>query len=226
MQIIGILITIFFLIWFRSRFLSQIFSKIPEIKLKKFLIRGAILVALLFMYEQLFSIFGWDKEHYFIREIISLESVTGFIGYGLLVVCAITLIFRNFNKKKIWLQIIIGLFSMIIITFWGIKIGLASLMIYYALSAFTEEIFKFTLGNNQSESEENHSSSGLLLFTLLIGFSFSIAENILALGVQFFHGEALSSGTLLGRGLIAALVHCVATGLIALILMKMKMGKR
>lgn len=79
--------------------------------------QGGILVALLFAYEQLFLLFERDKELYFIREIISFPSVAGFLGYGLLVVSAITLIFGQYKNKKIWLQIFVGILSLVIIVF-------------------------------------------------------------------------------------------------------------
>lgn len=65
--------------------------------------------------------------------------------------------------------------------------GLSTLVLYYILASSTEEIFKFTLGNNQSESTKKIGSSMLLLFSLLIGFSFSIAENGLAFMLQMIN---------------------------------------
>lgn len=79
--------------------------------------RGGILVALLFAYEQIFSLFDLDKQLYFIRETISFPSVVGFLGYGLLVVSGITLIFGQYKNKKIWLQIFVGILSLVIVVF-------------------------------------------------------------------------------------------------------------
>ncbi len=221
-HLVWLLITLLVLVWFWTWFLNQVFSRLKQMSFWKFLMRGGILVGLLFAYEQFFSFFDRDKQLYFIREAISVPSVAGFLGYGLLVVSGVTLIFGQYKKKKIWLQIFVGILSLLIVVLGGVKLGLTTLVLYYLLAAFTEEIFKFTLGNNQSEASLSPSRSQLLLFSLLIAFSFSIVENLLAFWIQLFHGEMISSGMLLWRGLMASLVHCVATGLIALLLIKGK----
>lgn len=222
-HLVWLLITLLLLIWFWTWFLNQVFSRLKQISFRKFLIRWSVLVALLFAYDQAFILFDRDKQLYFIREVISVPSVAGFLGYGLLVVSGITLIFGHYNKKKIWLQILVGILSLLMVVFCGVWLGFTTMVLYYFLAAFTEEIFKFTLGNNRSETSDP-SRSRLLLFALLVGFSFSIAENVLAFWIQLFHGEMISSWTLLWRGLMAALVHCVATGIIALLLIKVKKG--
>lgn len=221
-QFIWFFVTLLLLIWFWTRFLNQIFSHLQQKRNWTFLFWGAVLVALLFFYEQLFTFFQRDKQLYFIREAISVPSVAGFLGYWLLVVSGITLIFGHYKKKKIWIQILVGVLSLLIVALVGVKLGFTTLVLYYLLAAFTEEIFKFTLGNNKAEASLVSSRSQLLLFSLLIAFSFSIVENLLAFWIQLFQGEMISSGMLLWRWLMASLVHCVATGLIALLLIKGK----
>ena len=51
--------------------------------------------------------------------------------------------------------------------------------------------------------------------------SFSISENIYAFISQLIDWD-LSVGFILGRGLIASLIHCISTWAIALVLMKIK----
>lgn len=222
MQVIGILISILVLIWFWTRFLNQVFSRLAAEKISKWglLLWGGALVFLLFIYEKILSFFGLDHSIFFIRENITIESVSSFLGYGFLVVAGLTLVFKQFNNKKIWLQIFIGFFSMVFLALAGKASWLGILILYTILAASTEEIFKFTLGNNQSASTKYPSPSTLLLFSLLIGFSFSIVENGLAFVLQLLQGSEVTTGMIVGRGLLASLIHIVATGSIALIMVR------
>lgn len=224
MQVIGILISILVLIWFWTRFLNQVFSRLAAEKISKWglLLWGGVLVFLLFIYEKILSFFGLDHSIFFIRENITIESVSSFLGYGFLVVAGLTLVFKQFNNKKIWLQIFIGFFSMVFLALAGKASWLGILILYTILAASTEEIFKFILGNNQSASTLHSTPSTLLLFSLLIGFSFSIVENGLAFVLQLLHGSGVTTGMIVGRGLLASLIHIVATGSIALIMLKCK----
>ena len=101
---------------------------------------------------------------------------------------------------------------------------MAALVSYYLLAAFTEEGFKFTVSNNQVEKVEKKEISTLLLLAILMGLSFSISENLLAFITILSQGGEITTSMLFWRGLIAALIHCVSTGMIALVLMKIKKG--
>lgn len=96
----------------------------------------------------------------------------------------ITFIFKQIKNKKIWIQILVAVLTLMILAFIGTTLNSSTLILYTLLAASVEEFFKFTVGNNQSESTNTTSPSTLLLFSLLIGFSFSIAENVLAFVLQ------------------------------------------
>ncbi|MBQ9554010.1 hypothetical protein IJU97_03500 [bacterium] len=63
---------------------------------------------------------------------------------------------------------------------------MTALVSYYLLAAFTEESFKFTVSNNQSEVLSKKEVSSLLLLAILMGISFSLSENLLAFFMQIF----------------------------------------
>lgn len=77
-----------------------------------------------------------------------------------------------------------------------------------------------SLGNVQTASTKARSYSTLLLFSLFDRFFFSVAENVLAFVLEGMFWEGLALGMLWWRGLVASLIHIVATGIIALIMMK------
>lgn len=222
MQILWLLISLFILIWFWSWFLNQVFSCLSTEKISKWilLLRGGVLVLVLFGYERLLPLLGLDHSLLFLRENITLWSTANFLVYSLLIVIGITFIFKQIKNKKIWIQILVGCLVLIGLTFIGTTLSSSTLILYTLLAASVEELFKFTLGHNQSESSKKINPSSLLLFSLLIGFSFSIAENLLAFLLQLVQWSSITTGMLVWRGLVTAFIHIVATGSIAFIIMK------
>ena len=221
-QILWLLISLFILIWFWSWFLNQVFSCLSTEKISKWilLLRGGVLVLVLFGYEKLLPLLGLDHSLLFLRENITLWSTANFLVYSLLIVIGITFIFKQIKNKKIWIQILVGCLVLIGLTFIGTTLRSSTLILYTLLAASVEELFKFTLGHNQSESSKKINPSSLLLFSLLIGFSFSIAENLLAFLLQLVQWSSITTGMLVWRGLVTAFIHIVATGSIAFIIMK------
>ena len=59
-----------------------------------------------------------------------------------------------------------------------------------------------------------------------VAFAFALTENSLALILMLLGENEVSSGFLIGRGLIATMVHLLATGAIALILLKLRKVNR
>ena len=224
MQIISLILSIGIIIWFWSWFLNQVFSRASKsgYTLRKSLLQCGILVFLLFIYEKALTLLGFNASFIFSHESLTLPSILLFLIYGFLIVIGIALLFGQSKNKKIWLQIISA-----ILLLWGFSLNrdrlhITNIALYYILAAATEENFKFTLSHNQSEASLLQSPSNLLLFSLLASFSFSVIENLFALGTLIAQGEHITTGILLGRGLITAIIHLVATGSIALIIMKSK----
>ena len=93
---------------------------------------------------------------------------------------------------------------------------------YYLVLAYTEELLKFSLAQYEENTENQTSISQLLALSLSVAFAFALIENSLALILMLLGGNEVSSGFLIGRGLIATMVHLLATGAIALILLKLR----
>ena len=93
---------------------------------------------------------------------------------------------------------------------------------YYLVLAYTEELLKFSLAQYEENTENQTSISQLLALSLSVAFAFALIENGLALILMLLGGNVVSSGYLIGRGLVATMVHLLATGAIALILLKLR----
>ena len=221
LKYIGIIITLVLLFRFWIRILNQLFSQLKlEVKWKS-LLWWALLVWALALYDWLFDAIWVDKWLFYLRDVFNFNSVSLFIVYWLIVLVFITLLFRNIKNKKLLLEILVAILSLIILSFFWWKLWLTVLVLYYVLAAFTEEMFKFTVSNNQLQRSEESKISLLLFLSVIIWLSFSIFENIYSFGLQFLNWW-LTVWFILGRGVIAALIHCVSTWAIAVILMKMK----
>lgn len=143
-----------------------------------------------------------------------------FWGYIIVALCFLPLIFRQQSNKKVWLQILIWIGLVIpLFIFWSYEIG-SRILIYYLLISTIEELLKFSLSHNSSEISISTSHTKLLLIAITIGFSFWVAESLLALGLQLFSGESIKTWFLLGRGLLSVMLHILATGSIALAMLK------
>lgn len=97
---------------------------------------------------------------------------------------------------------------------------------YYLVLAYTEELLKFSLAQYEENTENQTSISQLLALSLSVAFAFALIENSLALILMLLGGNEVSSGFLIGRGLVATMVHLLATGGIALILLKLRKVSR
>ena len=97
---------------------------------------------------------------------------------------------------------------------------------YYLVLAYTEELLKFSLAQYEENTENQTSISQLLALSLSVAFAFALTENSLALILILLGENEVSSGFLIGRGLVATMVHLLATGAIALILLKLRKVSR
>ena len=97
---------------------------------------------------------------------------------------------------------------------------------YYLVLAYTEELLKFSLAQYEENTENQTSISQLLALSLSVAFAFALIENSLALILMLLGENEVSSGFLIGRGLVATMVHLLATGAIALILLKLRKVSR
>ena len=221
LKYIGIIVTLVLLFWFRIWILNQIFSNLKlDIKWKS-LLWGALLVFALAFYDLGFDLVWIDKWLFYLRDAFNVNSLSLFLIYWLLVLVLITLLFRNIRNRKLLLEIFVAILTLIIFAFFWWIFWFAVLVLYYILAAFSEEMFKFTVSNNQSQRVFDGNVSLLLFLSVIIWITFSIFENIYSFGVQLFN-DNLSVWFILGRGVIASLIHCVSTWAIAIILLKLK----
>lgn len=221
LKYIGIIVTLVLLFWFRIWILNQIFSNLKlDIKWKS-LLWGALLVFALAFYDLGFDLVWIDKWLFYLRDAFNVNSLSLFLIYWLFVLVLITLLFRNIRNRKLLLEIFVAILTLIIFAFFWWIFWFAVLVLYYILAAFTEEMFKFTVSNNQSQRVFDGNVSLLLFLSVIIWITFSICENIYSFGVQLFN-DNLSVWFILGRGVIASLIHCVSTWAIAIILLKLK----
>ena len=230
-QILWLLTILFIITLFRTRFFRQIFARFSNTSISKTqqLIFSGCLVGALAGYERLFRYMG---------RISIKDSVGGTSGLffwlwcvGILIILRIarSLIKRN----KIWLNnwIWISILAILIrssskISFWESLGSVFILIPYYLVLAYAEELLKFSLAQYEENTENQTSISQLLALSLSVAFAFALTENSLALILMLLGENEVSSGFLIGRGLIATMVHLLATGAIALILLKLRKVNR
>lgn len=216
-----IFITLVLLIWVWIWIFNQVFSQIEKDVKWKFLLWGALLVWILFLYDFSFDFLWIDREYFYLREVFNFPSVSLFITFWIAVLILITLIFKNIKNKSLLSEVGVALLAFVVLSLFWWWFWFTVLVLYYLLAAFTEEIFKFTVSNNQSENIQSKKISFLLFLSVLIWLSFSISENIFSFFNQIVSWN-LTVWFILGRGVIASLIHCVSTWLIALVLINLK----
>ena len=151
LKYIGIIITLVLLFWFWIWILNQLFSQLKfEVKWKS-LLWWALLVLALAFYDWIFDAVWVDKWLFYLRDVFNFSSVSLFVVYWLIILVFITTLFRNIKNKNLLLEILVAVLSLIILSFFWWKLWLTVLVLYYILAAFTEEMFKFTVSNNQSQ---------------------------------------------------------------------------
>ena len=217
MQIIRPIIASLVIIYIRIWILNTIFSekKIKRVISFKILFTGIFLVAILFIYTYLAQRFPQIPAFNLQVSISNGQSIVFFIIYCTIFVIALTLIFSN-RYKKILQTILIGALFFLAIAYGGYLLGLSSVLIFFLVSAYAEEYLKYNAGNNLLYEEKRINQTDLILFCILIALGFSFIENILYIVVNLLnHNNINVLQMLIGRGLISALIHVVATGLIA-----------
>lgn len=216
----SLLLNWIFLTRFWTWLLNQLFDRAKNLTLIKWrqFAQGAILVLIFVIFNFLLQKVNLPA----LQEEITSGNSLFFLGYCGILLLSFPFIFKQTKNIKIWLQIGIGLFSLGSLTITGNLNFLTTNIAYYLLLAYAEEIFKFSTAHLNSEKTQTTSISKLLLFAILIWFSFSLAETLLAILIHLTQWKNISSGLLLGRGLISSIIHILATGSIALLLMKWK----
>lgn len=189
---------------------------------------SAITVVFLYFYKDILQKIGlWNLS---LPENITAKTIFSFIFYCVSFLVLIALVLWNIKKKSSLNFIVIALLLFVWIWIWWVLVWINTMIIYYLVSCYAEEILKFSTWENVLQTYEKKESVGkkdfwnLIFFAILSGLWFSAVENILYLIVLTAWWDA-SIFILLSRSVFTTLLHIVATWLIAFFLIKKDTNK-
>jgi RsiW-degrading membrane proteinase PrsW (M82 family) len=220
LAIVASLIIIYIWIWILNTIFSE--KRIKRLISFRILFTWIFLVAILFAYTYLAKRFPSLSSLSFQIASVNVQSIFFFILYCAIFTILLTVIFKN-RYNKILQTILVGAIFFLAIAYGGYVLGLSSVLIFFLVSAYAEEYLKYNAGNNLLYEEKRINTTDLILFCILIALGFSLVENILYIVVNLInHNDVNVLQMLVGRGIISALIHVVATGLIAFITISLK----
>ena len=215
--IVWILMSVYMWIWIINN----------SFKWQKKSTKSALLIFLVSIFAVLFLYFYKDilakiwLEELSLTEHITTKAVFSFIFYCVSFLVLVALFFGNLKKKSNLKFIVVALLLFVWIWIWWLLAWINTMIIYYLVSCYAEEIVKFsTWGNVLQVYEKKDQTSekkwfwNLVLFSILAGLWFSVVENILYLVVLSTWWE-MSIFTTLSRSIFTTLLHIVATWIIA-----------
>ncbi|MDD3262399.1 MAG: PrsW family glutamic-type intramembrane protease [Candidatus Absconditabacteria bacterium] len=208
MQIFRTILASIFILYIWIWLINEAFGK-NSLKIQyiwKILLIGIILVGGLFSYKYLLS---YPTSHLSLNITDQLNFKTAII-FGSYCMGILLILLVLFRKRAILiLQIFFGgALFFVVLSFGGIILGINSLLLYYIITAYAEEYMKYTSSTMLFKNTEKIKDG--IFFCVLLGLGFSLIENIFYLISIAGGGENLA-GLILGRGLISALLHVVAT---------------
>ncbi len=215
MHIISLLwsfIGVILLWYFWIRLVQHLFLQNKKQFSIKMWITSIILVGSLYGFDMLLTHLG-----------ITIESWISRIGSFILYVSLLFLFLMFWNQqqknRKIRFLASIRIILLAIVGMLGIQYGIQWVALLL-IGAYIEEFLKIISTETQIKKADFFSSD-ILTFSVLIALGFSIVENILYTGTNFFFGEGGSMGLVVGRWIFASGLHFLATGIIALLLFKL-----
>lgn len=189
---------------------------------------SAITVVFLYFYKDILQKIGlWNLS---LPENITAKTIFSFIFYCVSFLVLVALFLGNIKRKTSINFIVVALLLFIWIWVGWVLVWINTMLIYYLVSCYAEEILKFSTWENvlqtyeKKESIEKKDFWNLVFFAILSGLWFSAVENILYLIVLAAWWDA-SIFTLLSRSIFTTLLHIVATWLIAFFLIKKDKNK-
>lgn len=189
---------------------------------------SVITVVFLYFYKDILEKIGlWNLS---LPENITAKTIFSFIFYCISFLVLIALFLWNIKKKSSINFIVVALLLFIWIWVGWVLVWINTMIIYYLVSCYAEEILKFSTWENvlqtyeKKESVEKKDFWSLIFFAILSGLGFSAVENVLYL-IVLAAGWDASIFTLLSRSIFTTLLHIVATGLIAFFLIKKDKNK-
>lgn len=189
---------------------------------------SAITVAFLYFYKDILQKIGlWDLA---LPENITAKTIFSFIFYCVSFLVLIALFLWNIKKKTSINFIVVALLLFIWIWIGWVLVWINTMLIYYLVSCYAEEILKFSTWENVLQTYEKKKSLeeknfwNLIFFAILSGLWFSAVENILYVIILSIWWDT-STIILLSRSIFTTLLHIVATWLIAFFLIKKDKNK-
>lgn len=180
-------------------------------------------VAFLYFYKDILEKFGlWNLA---LSGDITTKTIFSFIFYCISFLVLTALFFGNIKKKTNINFIVVALLLFVWIWIGGILVWINTMIIYYLVSCYAEEILKFSTWENVLQTYEKKWTLdtkwfwNLVFFAILSGLGFSAVENILYLIVLAAWWDT-SIPLLLSRSIFTTLLHVVATWLIAFFVIK------
>jgi hypothetical protein len=216
--IISLLITLF-IVYIRIWLINSVFVN-RKIKIDltwKIFLTGFFIVWSLFVYKYLLD-YVWLENIYF-AESFGLKSLIIFIIYCILFVVINSLVYKNISRKNIWQSILLWLVLFLWIWYGWYVAWITTVLMYYFLAAYAEEIMKFIAWENVFLKEWKDNSD-LIFFCILVGLAFAIVENIFYLGSNIFNQEINLIWLSLGRWLVSSMLHVITTWIVAYVAMK------
>lgn len=216
--IISLILTLF-IVYIRIWLINSVFvDKKIKINLTwKIFLAGLFMVWVLFIYKYLLGYLGLSNMYF--AEILDFKSMIIFVFYCILFVVINSLIYKNISKKNIWQSIILWLILFVWIWYGWYMIWITTVLMYYFLAAYAEEIMKFTTGENIFIREWKNNSD-LIFFCILTWLAFAIVENIFYLGSNIFNQDVNLLSLSIGRWLISSMLHVITTWIVAYIAMQ------
>lgn len=220
--ILWIILTLYIRIWiinnsFKNKKYKLNFSVI-------IFLLSLLLVALLYFYKDILGLI-WLENLYFSWN-ISVSSIILFIFYCVSFLIFVSLVLWNIKKNRNLDYIIVAILLFIWIGLWWVISGINTMIMYYLISCYAEEILKFSIWENvliRQEKQWNNNinlfSNDLILFSVIAWLGFSVVENVFYLIVLAIW-DNWSILTTIWRSIFATLLHIVATWLIAFFIVK------
>ena len=219
--ILWIIITLYIWIWIINNFFKwKKFS--AKFSIIIFLL-SSLLVCALYFYKDILGIL-WFENLYFMWN-TSISSIWLFIFYCISFLIFISIILWNIKKKQNFNYIIVAILLFVWIWIWWIVSGINTMIMYYLISCYAEEILKFSIWENvlirKREESDNleFKTNDLILFSIIAWLGFSVIENIFYLVVLAI-GNQWTVLTTIWRSIFTTLLHIVATWLIAFFIVK------
>lgn len=216
--ILWIIITLYVRIWI----INNSFKKHKTTKKNTILIfvLSIISVSILYFYKDILGLIGIQNLYF--SDNLSNMSICLFVFYCLSFLILLSLRTKNFKNKNNRKFIVTAILLFVWIGMGWVITWINTMIMYYLISCYAEEILKFAVWENilMSQKWENIVwKTDLILFAIMAGLGFSVIENIFYLIVLAL-GNQWNLITTMWRSIFTTLLHIVATGLIAFFVVK------